>query len=51
MAITGKDGLEVVEAWSPTGNQVCEGENETLRRILIEDKLKNELMIRFRRRS
>ncbi len=45
MSVSPKEGYEIVECSSPSGNQIIEEEYPHWRRILLENKLKNELMI------
>lgn len=51
MGLSARDGYEIVEATSPSGNQIIEEGFPHFRRIFLEDKLKNSLIIECRKKS
>jgi hypothetical protein len=51
MSLSARDGYEIVGCSSPSGNQIHDEDTPHWRRIILEDKLKNELMIHCERRA
>jgi hypothetical protein len=49
MSLSVKEGYEVIGCSSPTGNQIIEEDCALWRRILLEDKLQNALIIHCKR--
>lgn len=49
MSLAVKEGYEIIGCSSPTGNQIAEEDYPLWRRILLEDKLQNTLIIHCRR--
>jgi hypothetical protein len=45
MSLSARDGYEIIGCTSPTGNRVVEEHYPGWRRMLLEDKLKNEFVI------
>jgi hypothetical protein len=49
MSLSVKEGYEIIGCSSPTGNQIAEEDYPLWRRILLEDKLQNTLIIHCKR--
>lgn len=49
MSLAVKEGYEIIGCSSPTGNQIAEEDYPLWRRILLEDKLQNTLIIHCKR--
>ena len=45
MSLSAKEGYEIIGSSSPTGNRIFDEDSPSWRRILLEEKLKNGLMI------
>ena len=51
MSLSAREGYEIIGCSSPTGNQITEEDYANWRRILLEDKLKNQLIIHCRKKA
>lgn len=51
MSLSPKEGYEIVGCSTPTGNQITDEDYPHWRRILLEDQLKNTLIIKCRRKK
>ena len=51
MSLAARDGYEIIGCSSPSGNPVIDEDYPHWRRILLEDKLQNSLMIHCRKRK
>lgn len=51
MSLSARDGYEIIGCSSPSGNEIHDEDDPHWRRIILEDKLKNELMIHCKKRA
>jgi len=50
MSLAAKEGYDIIGCSSPTGNRIVEEDYPYWRRILLEEKLKNHLIIHCKKR-